>query len=468
MNEDIFDIPAKQTSEIKVVGVGGGGGNAINHMFHLGIQGVDFVVCNTDAQALKNSPVECKIQLGASLTEGRGAGNNPEIGQKSAVESLPEINKMLSDNTKMVFITAGMGGGTGTGAAPVIAEAAKKLSILTVAIVSIPFEFEGKQRKDQALEGISKISKFVDSLLVIDNQKILEMYGSLPFTQGFAKADDILATAAKGIAEIITIHGHVNVDFADVKTVMSESGVAIMGTGIASGENRAENAIKIALESPLLNSNDINGAKNILLNITCGTNEVTIDEVAVINQYVQRTSGGRANLIFGVCRDASITEDIKVTVIATGFNINDIPEFHVRNHQQRVVDIVNGTIVHENARSTPEFEICSSPSSTINPVQKELEFELPSVSINPTYKNTASSKSAISREPLYKRDLSDFDRPAYLRQGGTKLGNTVESKPESKDVDEMSNNPSVKRYTITDDDDIIFSPDNPFLSNNVD
>jgi len=267
MGDDIinFDLPITNQSIIKVIGVGGGGGNAVNYMHRMGIKDVDFVLCNTDAQALVNSPVEFKIQLGATLTEGRGAGNNPDIGRQAAIESLDQIVNLLQKNTKMVFITAGMGGGTGTGAAPIIAKAAKELGILTVAIVTIPFRTEGRTKMKQAIEGIKNISQHVDSLLVINNEKLLEVYRNLKLTEAFAKADDVLATAAKGIAEIITVHGYINVDFADVETVMYNSGVALMGSGMASGENRALQAVKQALESPLLNNNDISGARNILL-----------------------------------------------------------------------------------------------------------------------------------------------------------------------------------------------------------
>jgi cell division protein FtsZ len=277
-----FDLPPTTESIIKVIGVGGGGGNAVNYMHRMGIKDVDFVLCNTDAQALFNSPVQMKLQLGASLTEGRGAGNKPEIGRQAAIESSQQISDLLSRKTKMVFITAGMGGGTGTGAAPVIAQISKELGILTVAIVTIPFRNEGKKRIAQAIEGIENIRQHVDSLLVVNNEKILEIYGNLKVTEAFSKADDVLATAAKGIAEIITVHGYINVDFADVETVMANSGVALMGSGRATGENRAITAVKAALESPLLNNNDISGARNILLNVTYGQDEITMEEIGLI------------------------------------------------------------------------------------------------------------------------------------------------------------------------------------------
>ncbi|MGC8803096.1 MAG: cell division protein FtsZ, partial [Bacteroidales bacterium] len=281
-----FEIQKHQSSIIKVIGVGGGGGNAVNHMFRQGIKDVDFVVCNTDAQALANSPVPVKVQLGSSLTEGRGAGNKPDIGRQAAIENLQDIIDILSHNTKMVFITAGMGGGTGTGAAPVIAKTAREMGILTVAIVTVPFRFEGQLRINQAIDGINELEKYVDSLLVIHNEKLREIYGNLKISEAFAKADDVLTIAAKGIAEIITVHGYVNVDFADVQTVMSNSGVAILGSARARGENRALEAIQQAINSPLLNNNDIRGAKSILLNITSGEDEVSMDEVGIITDYV--------------------------------------------------------------------------------------------------------------------------------------------------------------------------------------
>ena len=272
-----FDLPKNQSNVIKVIGVGGGGSNAINHMFQQGIKGVDFVICNTDSQALQNSGVPNKIQLGVNLTEGLGAGANPEIGESAAVESLEDIRRMLDTNTKMVFITAGMGGGTGTGAAPVIAKMAKEMDILTVGIVTIPFQFEGKMRNEQAQQGIEKLRKHVDSLIVINNNKLREVYGNLGFKAGFSKADEVLSTASRGIAEVITHHYTQNIDLRDAKTVLSNSGTAIMGSAEASGKTRAQEAIMKALDSPLLNDNKISGAKNVLLLIVSGSQEITID-----------------------------------------------------------------------------------------------------------------------------------------------------------------------------------------------
>ena len=316
-----FDLPKNQSNVIKVIGVGGGGSNAINHMFKQGIKGVDFIVCNTDSQALQSSSVPNKIQLGVHLTEGLGAGANPDVGQQSAIESISEIEKMLDRNTKMVFITAGMGGGTGTGAAPVIAQLAKERDILTVGIVTLPFLFEGKVRQEQALIGIEKLRKQVDSLIVINNNKLREVYGNLGFKAGFSKADEVLATASRGIAEVITHHYTQNIDLRDAKTVLFNSGTAIMGSSVSSGENRAKEAIIAALDSPLLNDNKITGAKNVLLLIVSGTNEITIDEIGEINDHIQVEAGHNANIIMGVGEDESLGDAIAVTIIATGFDI---------------------------------------------------------------------------------------------------------------------------------------------------
>jgi len=317
-----FDLPKNQSNVIKVIGVGGGGSNAINHMFQQGIKGVDFVICNTDAQALQNSGVPNKIQLGVNLTEGLGAGANPDVGEQAAVESLEDIRRMLDTNTKMVFITAGMGGGTGTGAAPIIAKMAKELDILTVGIVTMPFQFEGKMRNQQAQRGIENLRQHVDSLIVINNNKLREVYGNLGFKAGFSKADEVLSTASRGIAEVITHHYTQNIDLRDAKTVLSNSGTAIMGSATASGQARAQDAIMKALDSPLLNDNKITGAKNVLLLIVSGSQEITIDEIGEINDHIQSEAGHGANIIMGVGEDDSLEEAIAVTIIATGFNID--------------------------------------------------------------------------------------------------------------------------------------------------
>nr|WP_299031044.1 cell division protein FtsZ [uncultured Tenacibaculum sp.] len=314
-----FDMPKTQSNAIKVIGVGGGGSNAVNHMYSKQIHGVDFVICNTDAQALENSPIPNKVQLGAHLTSGLGAGANPEIGAQAAAESIQEIQQMLSTHTKMVFITAGMGGGTGTGAAPIIAKIAKDMDILTVGIVTMPFQFEGRMRSKQAQKGIDELRKNVDSLIVINNNKLREVYGNLGFKAGFSKADEVLATAAKGIAEVITHHYKQNIDLHDAKTVLSNSGTAIMGSAKETGANRAKNAIVKALDSPLLNDNKITGAKNVLLLIVSGANEVTLDEIGEINDYIQDEAGYDANIIMGIGEDESLEDGIAVTVVATGF-----------------------------------------------------------------------------------------------------------------------------------------------------
>ncbi len=321
-----FDLPKNQSNVIKVIGVGGGGSNAINHMFQQGIKGVDFVICNTDAQALQNSGVPNKIQLGVNLTEGLGAGANPDVGEQAAVESLEDIRRMLDTNTKMVFITAGMGGGTGTGAAPIIAKMAKELDILTVGIVTMPFQFEGKTRNEQAQKGIETLRAHVDSLVVINNNKLREVYGNLGFKAGFSKADEVLSTASRGIAEVITHHYTQNIDLRDAKTVLSNSGTAIMGSATASGKTRAQEAIMKALDSPLLNDNKITGAKNVLLLIVSGAQEITIDEIGEINDHIQNEAGHGANIIMGVGEDESLQESIAVTIIATGFDVEQQDE----------------------------------------------------------------------------------------------------------------------------------------------
>ena len=314
-----FDLPKNKSNVMKVMGVGGGGSNAVNYMYRQGIKGVDFIVCNTDSQALEESPVLNKIQLGVNLTEGLGAGANPEIGKLAALESYEELKNLLETQTKMLFITAGMGGGTGTGAAPIIAEMAKEFDILTVGIVTIPFNFEGKNRELQAIKGIEKLKRSVDSLIIINNNKLREVYGNLGFKEGFSKADEVLATAAKGVAQVITHHYTQNIDLKDAKTVLSNSGTAIMGSSTASGSNRANEAVIKALDSPLLNDNKIEGSKNVLLLIISGSDEITIDEIGEINEHIQNETGNSANIIMGVGEDIELGNNISVTVIATGF-----------------------------------------------------------------------------------------------------------------------------------------------------
>ncbi|WP_410878798.1 cell division protein FtsZ [Myroides sp. DW712] len=385
-----FDMPKNQSNVIKVIGVGGGGSNAINHMFKQGIKGVDFIVCNTDSQALENSSVPNKIQLGVNLTEGLGAGANPEVGQQSALESIEEIEKMLDTNTKMVFITAGMGGGTGTGAAPVIAQLSKERDILTVGIVTIPFQFEGKVRQEQALKGVDRLRKQVDSLIVINNNKLREVYGNLGFKAGFSKADEVLSTAARGIAEVITHHYTQNIDLKDAKTVLSDSGTAIMGSGTASGDNRAKDAIIDALDSPLLNDNKISGAKNVLLLIVSGTNEITIDEIGEINDHIQTEAGHNANIIMGVGEDESLGEAISVTIIATGFNYEQQKSIvnssepkviiHTLEEEQKVVrDLTQTATVSSYGFTTPDQPLrVSTPEATeLEEEKEEVNNEIP-------------------------------------------------------------------------------------------
>jgi cell division protein FtsZ len=314
-----FQFSSPTSSIIKVVGIGGGGTNAVNHMYESGIKDVDYIVCNTDAQALQHSPVPVKIQLGVTLTEGRGAGNLPERGEEAAIENYDDIKKVLAENTKMLFITAGMGGGTGTGGAPVIARLARELGILTIAVVTIPSPAEGKKRYNQAFEGILRLSDHTDSMLIVSNERLHSIFGDLPARQAFKLADDVVTTAVKGVAEIITLHGNINVDFADVYTVMHDSKVFIMGTGYASGENRAMNAVKMALQSPLLDNNDIRGTKNILLNIISGTDEITIGEIGEIIEFMQKEAGSEADIIWGNGYDDAIGDKISVTILCTGF-----------------------------------------------------------------------------------------------------------------------------------------------------
>jgi len=374
MNENNFDtiafeMPKNQYNAIKVIGVGGGGSNAVNYMFQQGIGGVDFVICNTDAQALENSPIPIanKIQLGINLTDGMGAGANPDIGAKAAEESYNELKKVLSTNTKMVFITAGMGGGTGTGAAPIIAKIAKDLSLLTVGIVTIPFEFEGKSRISQAQKGIEKLRGHVDSLIIINNNKLREVYGNLGYKSGFSKADEVLSIAASGIAEVITHHYKHNIDLNDAKTVLSNSGTAIMGSATATGPDRAKNAVVSALDSPLLNDNKITGAKNVLLLIVSGNQEVTLDEIGEINEYVRSEAGNDVNIIMGVGDETNLEDAITVTVVATGFSSGQ--QHHITNTEVK-------KIVHtlEDSQGLL-FDLSDDQPFNVNPVSYIIEEE---------------------------------------------------------------------------------------------
>ena len=410
-----FDLPKNKSNVIKVIGVGGGGSNAINYMHSKGIKGVDFVVCNTDSQALENSKVENKIQLGISLTEGLGAGANPEIGEKAAVESFDDLKKMLETNTKMVFITAGMGGGTGTGAAPVISKLAKEMDILTVGIVTMPFQFEGKIREEQAKKGIDKLKNEVDALIVINNNKLRDIYGNLGFKEGFAKADEVLATASKGIAEVITHHYTQNIDLKDAKTVLSNSGNAIMGSSTATGTKRSIEAISSALDSPLLNDNRITGAKNVLLLIVSGKEEITIDEIGLINDYIQEKAGHGANIIMGVGEYLNLENSISVTVIATGFAPNQQDEI-IHSDPKKIIHNLdeNSGYVHNlssnnqiDKNDSLQFDFASNSIDfkNTNPEIENLEKDRIINDINVDYKEM-NSNLIINEDEIEINDVS--------------------------------------------------------------
>ena len=500
MSEDLmsFDMPQNRDCIIKVIGVGGGGSNAVNHMFNQGIKDVNFMVCNTDEQALQNSPVPIKIQLGESLTEGRGAGNKPEKGKQAAIENIGDIEKVLHDNTKMVFITAGMGGGTGTGAAPIIAKAAREMGILTVGIVTIPFKFEGKLRINQALDGISEMENNVDSLLVINNEKLREMYGDLKLSNAFQKADDVLSTAAKGIAEIITVHGYINVDFADVETVMKDSGVAIMGSSVATGNERALDAIQAALESPLLNSNDIRGAQNILLNITSGVNEITMDEVGEITDYVQDIVGMNASIIWGTGNDANMEEEVKVTIVATGFNTRNIAEFATRNEpkvqrfslggeEERKED-VEVLDISESDEEPLELDLGEPEEGASRVIDFDAIEKAKEERINLFYKDTVQKKTVEEKEP----ELYEGSQQGKIAGGvGERFSISHEEMEDDRYIERLENVPAYKRKRVkynmgaTQEDDSQYKVsrftisegkdgktkivrDNPYLHDNVD
>jgi cell division protein FtsZ len=436
-----FDLPKNQSNVIKVIGVGGGGSNAINHMFKQGIKGVDFIVCNTDSQALQNSPVPNKIQLGVNLTEGLGAGANPDVGQQSAIESIGDIEKMLDTNTKMVFITAGMGGGTGTGAAPVIAQLAKERDILTVGIVTIPFQFEGKVRSDQALLGVEKLRKQVDSLIVINNNKLREVYGNLGFKAGFSKADEVLATASRGIAEVITHHYTQNIDLKDAKTVLSNSGTAIMGSSVATGDNRAKEAIVSALDSPLLNDNKISGAKNVLLLIVSGSSEITIDEIGEINDHIQSEAGFNANIIMGVGEDESLGDSIAVTIIATGFNVeqqNGIVNTEVKKIVHALED--DQKLVRDLTQKPVEFlqTIVETPVSEVQ--EEKIVFELIEEAIEEDSLTVFETTQAVINE----NELIAMNQ--FIRN----LDVTFEIVSPIKDIDFKVTTPEIKEMKVVE------------------
>ncbi|MDZ4680619.1 MAG: cell division protein FtsZ [Saprospiraceae bacterium] len=484
----LFDLPGSESPIIKVLGVGGGGSNAVNHMYSQGIIGVDFAICNTDAQAMDASPVPTKISLGPLLTEGRGAGSKPNIGKLACEESIEELRRYLENNCKMLFITAGMGGGTGTGAAPIIAKTAKEMGILTVGIITLPFGFEGRRRQTQGGEGLSELKKYVDTLIVISNDKLRLIYGNLSLSDAFSQADNILTTAAKGIAEIITVPGYVNVDFEDVNTVMRDSGVAIMGTATAEGENRAKRAVDEALHSPLLEENNIRGAQHILLNITSGTKEVTMDEIFEITEFVQEEAGNGTDLIWGNCFDEKLGEKISVTIIATGF-------------EQRPVKAVNKAATGTD-RIVVSLDDDPDRQGFLQKKTKlsDLGFEESSPTEQPTtfeFDNIRSSIYQRSRynydEPAPRNDVRDQQRAEEerrlqerenmrrerLRSNVVKLSNPqtindLESEPaymrRGVNLDDVPNSaePAMSKWTISDDDDPELREGNSFLHDNVD
>jgi cell division protein FtsZ len=494
MSDDImnFDLPLERSSIIKVLGIGGGGNNAVNHMFEKGIRDVNFVVCNTDHQALTKSPVPIKVQIGESLTEGRGAGSRPEIGRQAAIENIDDVMDALSGNTKMVFITTGMGGGTGTGATPVIAKACKDAGLLTIAVVTIPFKSEGKVRIRQAIDGVTELKDYVDSLLVINNEKLREIYGNQPVSTAFAKADDVLTTAVKGIAEIITITGYINVDFADVETVMKNSGVSIMGMGKAAGENRAIKAIENALASPLLNSNDVTGANSILINISSGTgeHELTMDELGEITDFMYDAASDDALIIRGLSKDENLKEEICVTVIATGFESNSIfqpykpkkpskvellsprnaipdriiPEtgedvfsVHERSRKSIITDFEEesqGVIDFSLERSEDLNEIRSRRSSDNDENCEKPEETLRKVK----HMQNLLKKEGLSNKTM-KENIDTFeDVPAYIRR------NMAIGAPENAAESKLS------KFTLTsgEDDEPVLRENNAYLNDNVD
>ena len=469
----LFDIPREENPIIKVIGVGGGGSNAVTHMFKQGIHGVSFAIANTDKQAIDLSPVDTRIELGPQLTDGRGAGSRPQIGKQACIESIDDVRSFLDEDTKMLFVTAGMGGGTGTGAAPIIAKAAREMDILTVGIVTLPFAFEGRRRARHALEGLEELKQNVDAIVVISNDKLREIHGNLSMSDAFGEADNILTTAAKGIAEIITIGGHVNVDFEDVNTVMRDSGVAIMGTASFEGENRAHRAVSQALNSPLLEDSDIRGARHILLNISSGTTEVTMDEIATITEFVQGEAGFGTDLIWGHCSDESLGEKLSVTVIATGF---DHEKSHEEEKQQKKVSLdpqdmqsdvfTTGLSGGESSR-TFEFKgvrpVADGPSSADPFVHEEHRQRIERAKLQRRQREDARREklrtvSSVNGNKLQNSETiaSLTNEPAYLRR-----------QVQLEDVPHSSEN-HLSRWTLTADDEPQLRDDNSFLHDNVD
>jgi cell division protein FtsZ len=467
----LFNIPENDSSIIKVIGVGGGGSNAVSYMYKQGIVGVDFAICNTDNQAMAQSPVPVRIQLGMSLTEGRGAGSKPNVGRECCLESIDEVKSFFSESTKMLFVTAGMGGGTGTGAAPVIAKAAREMDILTVAIVTMPFTFEGRRRSQQATEGLAELKKNVDTLIVISNDKLRKIFGNLTITNAFAQADEILTTAAKGIAEIITVPGYVNVDFEDVNTVMRDSGVAVMGTAALEGDERARRAVEAALQSPLLEDSDIKGAKHILLNISSGTREVTMDEIFEITEYVQEEAGQGTDLIWGNCFDESLGEKLSVTVIATGFNNNKkdtltrstTNENPNSGNDKKVGPQIEKPQIRVDLDDEDDFR--NSLSKMDNDKKNEGQPKIYNESVESNTKETERKESTGNHQKLktsaFKLDnpelISELEnQPAYLRKG-LKLDNV-----------EHSSEKNLSRWVVSDNSAPEIKDSNSYLHDNVD
>ncbi|MDX1939755.1 MAG: cell division protein FtsZ [Saprospiraceae bacterium] len=484
----LFDLPKDESPIIKVIGVGGGGSNAVTHMFKEGIVGVDFAICNTDHQAMDISPVPTKIQLGPNLTEGRGAGSKPTIGKMACEESIEEVRRYLENNCKMLFITAGMGGGTGTGAAPIIAKTAQEMDILTVAIVTLPFGFEGRRRISQGFDGLAELKKHVDTLIVISNDKLRQIFGNLSVSDAFGQADNILTTAAKGIAEIITVPGYVNVDFEDVNTVMRNSGVAIMGTASAAGDDRAKKAVDEALHSPLLEDNNIRGAKHILLNITSGSKEVTMDEIFEITEFVQEEAGFGTDLIWGNCYDESLGDKISVTVIATGFERHHTPNLEREPKSDRIVVSLDDEEQKRQADIKKNNHLKDIGFDEEEPKNaKTFEFDDLSASIRKIHRNSYSyDEPYISDEDKEKRDEERRKQQEQEAQRREKLRNNRVKLSNPQNVIELENEPaylrrSVKlddvphsaehaysKWTIGDDDEPQFREGNSYLHDNVD
>lgn len=484
----VFDLPKDESPIIKVIGVGGGGSNAVTHMYKQGIVGVDFAICNTDSQAMEISPVPTRIQLGPDLTEGRGAGSKPNIGKLACEESIDDVRKYLENNCRMLFITAGMGGGTGTGAAPIIAKAAKEMDILTVGIVTLPFTFEGRRRTSQGMDGLLELKSNVDTLIVISNDKLRQIHGNLSLSDAFCQADNILTTAAKGIAEIITVPGYVNVDFEDVNTVMRDSGVAIMGTASAEGDDRARRAVDEALHSPLLEDNDIRGAQHILLNITSGKREVTMDEIFEITEFVQEEAGYGTDLIWGNCYDETLGDKISVTVIATGFERN---KFSRKKHapDRVVVSLDDDETKAEQdakARRSGLADIGYEEDNSVQAQTYDFEDIRPRMDKRPParhdFNEPYASNGAREIDPEEERRRQaerELKRKARLRNLGLKLNNPqtvndLENQPaymrRGIDLDKVpdSNEPSLSKWTITDDEQPELREGNSFLHDNVD